>query len=365
MNIEKSTRSYEAWLRKQTDVIDTEIDFKHEQMSTGVFPFFRATFYRWLQVWEEQCRQENDAPRVLSVGDLHIENFGTWRDAEGRLAWGVNDFDEAWPLPYTQDLVRLAASALVSQCADGSALTPKAICDAILGGYADAIEAGGRPFVLSERHPTLSALAHSELRNPIKFWQNMQRQPGLDRKKVPASAIKALEAHLPEPVAGYRVIHQVKGMGSLGRHRFAALTEHRGGFIAREAKALVPSACAWHADEKNPAIHYPAMIAGTHRCPDPLFKVKAPWIVRRLAPDCSRIELTSLTHIADEVRVLRAMGWEVANVHLGQEDGAKSIRKDLRHRPVGWLRAAAKGMAKAVQKDWADWKARNPRHEAQ
>jgi len=32
---------------------------------------------------------------VLAVGDLHVENFGTWRDAEGRLIWGVNDFDES------------------------------------------------------------------------------------------------------------------------------------------------------------------------------------------------------------------------------------------------------------------------------
>jgi len=30
------------------------------------------------------CRQLSDAPAV---------NFATWRDAEGRLIWGVNDFD--------------------------------------------------------------------------------------------------------------------------------------------------------------------------------------------------------------------------------------------------------------------------------
>ena len=51
------------------------------------------------------------APQVLGVGDLHVENFGTWRDAESRLVWGINDFDEACCLPYTHDLVRLAASA--------------------------------------------------------------------------------------------------------------------------------------------------------------------------------------------------------------------------------------------------------------
>jgi hypothetical protein len=296
---------------------------------------------------------------VLAVGDLHVENFGTWRDAEGRLTWGINDFDEAWPLPYTVDLVRLSASALVAHCANGSALTSKAMCDAILGGYRDSIAAGGRAFVLSERHPTLSALAHSELRNPVAFWQKMHGQLAIDRKHVPPGAIKALESLLPEPDASYRVIHQVKGLGSLGRHRFTAVVEHRGGSIAREAKALIPSACAWNANEgKRAPVHYQAMISGKRRCPDPFFKIKPPWIVRRLAPDCSRIELTSLTHIGDEMRLLRAMGWETANVHLGQEDVSKAIRKDLRNRPAGWLRTAAKRMVKAVRKDWNDWKGR-------
>ena len=47
------------------------------------------------------------------MGDLHVDSFGTWRDVEGRLCWGVDDFDEAYPLPYTNDLVRLAASAKI------------------------------------------------------------------------------------------------------------------------------------------------------------------------------------------------------------------------------------------------------------
>jgi hypothetical protein len=48
-----------------------------------------------------------DAPKVLAVGDIHLENFGTWRDADGRLVWGVNDYDEAADMPYTLDLLRL------------------------------------------------------------------------------------------------------------------------------------------------------------------------------------------------------------------------------------------------------------------
>ena len=80
-------------------------------MTEALFPFLRATYYRWAQMWPEVCGALASAPRVLSVGDLHVENFGTWRDIEGRLVWGINDFDEAYPIPYTHDLVRLAASA--------------------------------------------------------------------------------------------------------------------------------------------------------------------------------------------------------------------------------------------------------------
>ena len=32
------------------------------------------------------------AAQVLAIGDIHLENFGTWRDVDGRLVWGVNDF---------------------------------------------------------------------------------------------------------------------------------------------------------------------------------------------------------------------------------------------------------------------------------
>ena len=29
-----------------------------------------------------------DSPHLMAVGDLHVENFGTWRDREGRVGQG-------------------------------------------------------------------------------------------------------------------------------------------------------------------------------------------------------------------------------------------------------------------------------------
>ena len=135
MNIVKATRKFEDWLALHIRIVEPDLRFKHEQMAAALFPFFRATFYRWVQVWPEVCAELDHVPRLLSVGDLHVENFGTWRDTDGRLVWGVNDFDEACLFPYTMDLVRLATSALLATREDHLTMKPKDAAAAILEGY--------------------------------------------------------------------------------------------------------------------------------------------------------------------------------------------------------------------------------------
>src|SRR5579863_3952621 len=117
MNVVKATRQYEAWLAQRTHLDKKDLRLKHARMKAELFPFFRATYYRWAQRWPEICPELAKAQQVLAVGDLHVENFGTWRDIEGRLIWGVNDFDEAHPMSYANDLVRLAVSAHLASAA--------------------------------------------------------------------------------------------------------------------------------------------------------------------------------------------------------------------------------------------------------
>jgi uncharacterized protein (DUF2252 family) len=95
---------------QQVHVVEADLRLKHRDMAGSLFAFLRATLYRWSQLWKEVCPDLTDAPRLLAVGDLHVENFRTWRDAEGRLVWGVNDFDEVAEMPYAVDLVRLVTA---------------------------------------------------------------------------------------------------------------------------------------------------------------------------------------------------------------------------------------------------------------
>jgi hypothetical protein len=351
MNFAKATSKYETWLARHLTIVLADLKFKHEQMRTAPFPFLRATFYRWAQIWGEVCPEAAKAPRVLAVGDLHVENFGTWRDIEGRLIWGINDFDEVWRMPYTIDLVRLATSALMA----GMSCDPKQAMDAILGGYTDALAVGGKPFALAEHHPILRSMATARLHEPNTYWEKLHALT-TSSSAPPAGAVKAIERLLPERGIECRYAHRVAGLGSLGRQRFVALGQWRGGSVAREAKALAPSAVCWANEDKGaPPILYQRMLDTAVRCKDPFVRFQKRWIVRRLAPDCSRIELAALPKDRDELRLLRAMGFETANIHLGGTK-ARVMSDDLKKRPKGWLFDAAKAMEKAVL---ADFKSQN------
>ena len=356
MNIVKATRKYEEWLGSHLHIVQPDLQSKHEAMAKSAFCFLRATFYRWLQISQEVCAELQRVPRLLSVGDLHVENFGTWRDTDGRLIWGINDFDEACVYPYTTDVVRLATSALMATREDRLAMKPKESADAILTGYQEALEEGGRPFVLEEEHGWLRAIAVSKLRDPEVFWQKMDRLPAV-RGEIPESAREALEHMLPEPGIQYRLAHRVAGMGSLGRVRIVALAEWKGGRVAREAKALLPSALHCADPKRAPGeILYGVILRRAVRCPDPYVQLRGHWIVRRLSPHCSRIELDQLESARGELRLLEAMGQETANIHAGTEEKRRAILKDLRKRKGSWLVKAAQAMADKVQKDWQAWK---------
>ena len=348
-----ATARYETRLANRIPLIAPDLELKHRAMSAGSFPFFRATFYRWAARWEGVVGAAAQAPRVLAVGDLHVENFGTWRDAEGRLIWGVNDFDEAWPLPYTQDVVRLAASALVAGGNRDLTIESARAVQAILDGYREALETGGHAFVLAEHHAALREMALHRLHSPEGFWDKLDGLPTL-KTRPPAAVRAVLDRALPQRDLKPRIVHRVAGLGSLGRQRFVALARWHGGLVAREAKALAPSACGF-AGRGRETIHYAAILRRAVRCPDPCVAVRAPWLVRRLAPDCSRIPLSALPRERDEERLLHAMGWEAANVHLGSPS-ARLIGADLKRRPNGWLYEAASRMADAVDHDWRQWR---------
>src|ERR1017187_5705663 len=354
MNIHQATRSYENWMRSCTSVVENHLRLKHKQMRKSLFLFFRGTFYRWAQLWPEVFANLRDAPKVLAVGDLHVNSFGTWRDAEGRLSWGVDDFDESYPLAYTNDIVRLAASMKIVIDAEGLAVKLKVGCDAILDGYLQSLREGGRPIVLAEHEQKLDKLGVDSFKPPTDFWGKLNRLPTV-RHSLASDLKHALEKTLPDPKMEYKVVRRQAGLGSLGQKRFVAIARWQGGFIAREAKSMLPSACSWLNDQIGHRQSYnEEAISSAIRSPDPFQVIEGSWLIRRLSPDSNPIDIQSLPKHRDVPMLLHAMGSETANVHLGTKGQTTKILNDLQKRKSNWMRDAAARMARIVEKDWKD-----------
>jgi len=357
-NIVEATKSFEAWIGDQVTLIRADLNYKHEQMAADVFRFLRATFYRWAQLYPALCPELVDAPKVLSVGDLHAENFGTWRDTDGRLVWGINDFDEAFELPYTNDLVRLAASVKLAIEAKTLSVDVATANEAILDGYGEWLESGGRPFVLAEKAGWLRLLAETQLRDPVAFWEKIDALPRLSMA-APREALALLKSSLPEPDVEVKVCARRAGMGSLGRVRIVTAGHWRGGMIAREAKAMAPSACVWATGLKKFDDIFDQKIRSTAvRCPDPIMRTDKRWVVRRLSPSCAKIELAEMPK-ADAARFLHAMGRETANIHLGSRKAIAAVKKDftrLRKESPNWLGQGVDSMVAQTRADWKFWR---------
>ena len=88
------------------------------------------------------------------------------------------------------------------------------------------------------------------------------------------------------------------------------------------------------------------------RCQDPFYETRKGWLVRRLAPDCSRIDLAELSHHHDRALLLRCMGGETANIHLGGKKARRRILKDLEEMPEDWLQRAAEKLHNRCLADW-------------
>jgi uncharacterized protein (DUF2252 family) len=355
MDVRESTHRYETWLARTVPVVRADLDLKHRLMAADAFSFLRASFYRWAQLWPEVCGELAKAPVVLAVGDLHVENFGTWRDAEGRLIWGINDFDETASLPYTQDLVRLATSVLLAIEEERLSLSARRACAAIVDGYTASLRNGGGAAVLAERYRWLRDLAIARLKDQRPFWDHLRALPSAPARWQ-SHARRLLQGSLPVRGLAVRFVQRQAGAGSLGRVRLVALAEWHGGMIAREAKPLAPSAWLWAQGSRLMPPRYREIIARAVRVPDPFLALRGKWLIRRLAPDGSRIELSSLPRNRDENRLLWMMGWETANMHLGSARKARAILADLRARKRSWLAGAAARMAQAVERDWRKWR---------
>lgn len=350
----KAATRYETWLSRYCELDRKALRRKDEKMAESAFAFLRGTFFRWPRYLKAVEPRVLKAPALLCVGDIHLENYGTWRDAEGRLVWGINDFDEAAELPFTSDLVRLAASALLEgEKPRAPTLPGAAAVDAIAAGYMQGLTEQPRPFVLEDQYPDLRNLAIVKGKAAKSEWDKIRAGGEVKRGNLPDALHDLLLTCLPPGTAGVRLYRRQAGLGSLGRLRYVAVGTWYGGLVAREAKAAAPSAiCMPKTGIANPLGDYRRIEALGFRARDPHLRLADRWVVRRLSPEARKIEIDKIEDMADQQSLLKAMGRELANIHRGTAGSAAQLKRALSKLPKDWLHRAAAAAAARVHEDF-------------
>ncbi|MDF3303452.1 DUF2252 domain-containing protein [Rhodococcus sp. T2V] len=118
MDVDDSTRQgriVEVLVEAFADLMEADpsaFRTKFRKMAADPFAFYRGSaclFYDDLRDFDDPWADERTG-RAWIHGDLHLENFGTYMNAEGTLVFDVNDFDEAYVGPFSWDLRRFVAS---------------------------------------------------------------------------------------------------------------------------------------------------------------------------------------------------------------------------------------------------------------
>ncbi|WP_336921617.1 DUF2252 domain-containing protein [Aquipuribacter sp. SD81] len=112
---------------------------KFDTLASDPFTFFRGTA---LLYYRDHGGTDGHLPVVLTVGDVHPENFGVMPNSDGAPFFGVNDFDEAWAAPFSYDVRRGAVGFwLVAQRNTGDRDTCRRVVRAFVDGYLGGLRA--------------------------------------------------------------------------------------------------------------------------------------------------------------------------------------------------------------------------------
>ncbi len=360
---------------------------KYKLMRGDVFAFLRATcnlFHQRLP----NMPVLHKAPKLWICGDLHLQNFGTFRGYNGLTYFDINDFDEAALAPFSFDVVRLLSSLQVSaQSSKVAAKYVRAATTEMLDCYVDAIANGKARWIerATSAGPVKSLLRGLKSRTRQGFlderapFKGKQRRILVDKKHaLPISdaeeaKVFALMRQLGKdngakefytPVDAAR---RIAGTGSLGLERYAILVAGHGGddgHVLLDMKASRNSALGLNPDAKKQHAERVFWAQRTIQAMPPAYLQAVQWkggsyLIKEMQPQADRLNLLPLWTVAGKLAAAVGNIGEVAAwAHLracGQHGGvqvedvqafvqAATFKRDIL--------AAADQMTAQVLADW-------------
>jgi len=387
MNVVKQIRNFNSGRDPE------RLALKYRNMRGDPFVFLRATchlFYAQLPL-EPVMRK---APAAWSCGDLHLENFGSYKGDNRQVYFDLNDFDEALLAPLSWDPVRGLASMLVG----GSTLhrdpaVPAELCRVFLDAYAGALVDGKPRWVEREtaQPPVSDLLQAVRLRNRSAFLDGRtdlvgrRRRIRIDGRKALAATpaqraaverfFEGFAARQPVP-SFYEVLdvaRRIAGNGSLGVDRFIVLVRGKGrpeGNYLLDLKQALPASPlprvplaqpAWDDDAHRVAIVQRRMQAIAMAFLQPVRMGGKPYVLKALQPSEDRVALSgaNIRHPRARLESLVAvmgqcLAW--AQLRASGRSGSANADELIDYAQGGkWRRqlmAVARHCAAQVEADW-------------
>lgn len=371
------------------------LQMKYAAMRDNPFAFLRGTchlFYDRLP----KLMGTGGAPVVWACGDLHLENFGSFKGDNRLVYFDINDFDEAALAPASWDLVRFVTSILVA--ADGLSATRAqalAMCERFVDSYASALALGKARW--AERETTRGLVRELfdglkgrqradflDKRTERKGKQRVLRVDGVkalaptarQRAKV-TEFMQAFAEKQPDPdfYKPLDVARRIAGTGSLGMERYVILVKGKGssdGNYLLDLKRTPTSSLVRHLKHAQPAWKSEAhrvvelqrrMQAVPVAFLKPVLLNKHAAVLRDLQPSEDRVSLNRSRKNLDEIHdVVTTMAGIVASAHLRSTGRQGSIIADeliAFGRQKKWrkdLLESARVCETQVKKDWRSYR---------
>jgi uncharacterized protein (DUF2252 family) len=225
------------------------LKLKYKKLATDPFSFFRGTCHLFYEDFPQNSLM-NLAPLTWICGDLHLENFGSYKGDNRLVYFDINDFDESVLAPCTWDLVRFVTSIIVGSRSLGvDEKESLHLSNIYLKTYSQTLAKGKARTVEKETAKGLvkDLLESLKKRNRADFLdQRTEKKKGkrrliIDNKRI-TKATDSQQAKVRELIRHwhhttnqnpdfYEIIDiqkRIAGNGSLGLDRYIILVEGNG-----------------------------------------------------------------------------------------------------------------------------------------
>jgi uncharacterized protein (DUF2252 family) len=336
---------------------------KYSKLADDAFSFFRGTCHLFYHDLPSNLTART-APNVWICGDLHLENFGTYKGDDREIYFGINDFDESALAPCTWDLARLSTSIFLA--ADNLKLDKVVaigLVQSYLTSYSTALSTG-EPTVAIEENTggAIGELIDSLRQRERVDFLNKRTEVVKDRRQLKFDEDKTLKIDKQQRKEIGAVIHEwaktqpkpeffevldvgfrLAGIGSLGLDRYLILVAGKGSpdrnylldFKQQPDSALQPYLTTPQPQWKNHATRVMRAQQMVQSSPPALLAAieynNSSYLLRELQPTADKLSLEAnkrkLSHLEQSIDIM-AQVTSAAHLRSNAKLGAASA-KDL------------------------------------